>query len=150
MTPIELEIAPEWTPRVEALRARLGAERVDEWLVATHAVGTASLPGDEDLAFGFVQRVLMHLKNHRDRNCGMLFPKVDAEYRRFFDYFDGDGRIFLIFPGDGPDQMRYDPAWFRPMDLGFGYEQYYEVVPGAELAIVVAFLEAYAALQAAA
>lgn len=133
--------------RLAALRARLGAQRVDALVEAAAAVGTANLPGDEAPIFGFLQRILLHLRN-QDRGQGMLFPKTDAEYRRFYDYFDGEGRIVAIAPGDGPEQMRIDPAWVRPMPGMPAGEPYFEVAPGAGGEIVAAFLEAYAAMLA--
>lgn len=131
--------------RIARLRERLGAEKVDAVLQAADAVGASYLPGDQNRTFGLIQRVLVHLKN-RDHNLGMIFPKTDAQYRPFFDYNDGTGRIFVIEPGDGPGQLAMRDDWFREMDLGQSDITYYEVVPGRQVEIMLAFLEAYAQL----
>lgn len=130
--------------RQNALRAQLGPERVDALLEAAGLVGASYLPGEEDPVFGFLQRILIHLKN-QDRNQGMLFPKTDEEYKRFYDYFDGEGRIMKIEPGAG---MAVDPGWVRLMPDLPADHPFYEVAPGAGPAIVTAFLEAYAVLRA--
>lgn len=131
--------------RLADLRTRLGAKRVDAMLEAAGVVGASNLPGEETPIFGFLQRVLLHLRNH-DRGQGMIFPKTDAEYKRFYDYFDGEGRIVAIVPGDGPEDMRVDPGWVRPMAGMPADQPYFEVAPGAGPLIVTAFLEAYAAM----
>ena len=121
---------------LEDLKRALGADLVDDFLAAAGQVGRSYMVGDEDLVFGFLQRVLAQLKRD-DKNYGLVFPKYDERFRRMYDYFDGGGRIVVIRPGD---DMAIDPAWTRPR------EGYFEVAEGAETAIVLAFLEAYARL----
>lgn len=132
--------------RAAALRAALGDQAVDELLGAASAVGRAYLPGDEDLVFGFVQRALARLKQE-GRNRGLLFPKYDQDYRRMFDYMDGDGAVWVLRPGDGPGEVPADPAWFTDHDAGDPERAYFQVAEGAETAIMLAFLEAVAALK---
>lgn len=121
---------------LEDLRSTLGADLVADFLSAAGQVGRSYMVGDEDLVFGFLQRVLAQLKRD-DKNYGLIFPKYDERFRRMYDYFDGGGRIVVIRPGE---DMAIDPAWTRPM------EGYFEVAEGAETAIVAAFLAAYARL----
>lgn len=125
----------------KGLRDRLGDRLVDDFLAAASEVGRSYLTGDEDLVFGFLQRVLAHLRNS-GRNYGLIFPKRDRHYRPMFDYFDGDGRIFVIYPGAGsPDQLPIEPAWVVPV------ESYYEVSERATREIALAFLRVYAHLR---
>jgi hypothetical protein len=112
-------------------------------LAAARAVGRAYLPGDEDLAFGFVQRALVHLQQ-AGRPRGLLFPKFDAEYRRMFDYMDGEGTVWVLCAAD----VAVDPAWFVDHDAGDPERPYFQVAEGAETRIVQAFLDALAALKA--
>lgn len=139
--------APPLEDRLADLRTRLGAARVDSMIEAAGNVGSANLPFEEAPIFGFLQRILLHLRNN-DRPQGMLFPKTDAEYKRFYDYFDGEGRIVAIVPGEGPEDMTVDPTWVRHMPELPADQPFYEVVPGAGPLIVAAFLEAYAAMLA--
>ncbi|MDB5096285.1 MAG: hypothetical protein JWM80_706 [Cyanobacteria bacterium RYN_339] len=118
------------------LRERLGVALVQDFLAAAGQVGRSYMVGDEDLVFGFLQRVLAHLKRD-DKNYGLIFPKFDERYKRMYDYFDGGGRIVVIRPGE---DLVIDPAWTRPK------EGYFEVTEGAETQIVLAFLAAYARL----
>jgi hypothetical protein len=121
---------------IEDLRAELGAGLVDDFLAAAGQVGRSYMAGDEDLVFGFLQRVLAQLKRE-DKNYGLIFPKFDERFKRMYDYFDGGGRIVVIRPGE---DLPIDPAWTRPV------EGYFEVAEGAERAIVLTFLAAYARL----
>lgn len=126
-----------------SLRRALGAELVDDLVAGADAAGTQFLPGDEDLAFGFLQRVLARLKQD-GRNRGLLFPKYDADYRRLFDYMDADGAIWVL----RPEALGVDPAWFREQEVGDPERTYHELAPGAARAIVAAFLQALADLKA--
>jgi hypothetical protein len=120
------------------LRQQLGDPHVDAFLGAAKLVGRSYLSGDEDLVFGFIQRVLVHLRN-AGTGYGLIFPKLDQAYRRLFDYFDGDGRIFVIYPGsDRPDMLPIDPSWV--VSLG----DYYEVPEDKAPEIILAFLSVYA------
>lgn len=134
---------PAPPPDETALRARLGDALVDDFLFAAEAVGQAYLPGDEDLVFGFVQRMLARLKQE-GRNRGLLFPKFDADYNRLFDYFDPDGTIWVIRAAQVPCQ----PGWFVDHDAGDPERAYFGLTPGASTAIAHAFLAALAALKA--
>lgn len=136
----------ELAVRIEALRQRLEPARVDALLEAARQAGATALPADEHVVFGFVQRVLNRLKN-AGHNYGLVFPKTDGHYRRFFDYFDGDGRIVSIYPGEEPGMLAIAPDWSRPVEVG-GAVAYQEIMPGKEEEIAVSFLEAYAALRA--
>jgi hypothetical protein len=123
------------------LRRQLGDAHVDAFLGAAGLVGRSYLSGDEDLVFGFIQRVLAHLRN-QGTSYGLIFPKFDQAYRRLFDYFDGEGRIFVIYPGcDGPDMLCIDSAWVVPMG------DYYEVPEAQAPNIMLAFLAVYAHLR---
>jgi hypothetical protein len=133
--------------RLERLRAAVGAERVDAMLEAARQAGDSYLPGDQDPVFGFIQRALIQLKNS-GRNCGLIFPKQDPEFRRFVDYFDGEGRIIVIRPGDEPGGMHIEPGWVRPAEQSHPDCPFFEVAPGMAEAIMAAFLEAYAAMRA--
>ncbi len=138
---------PALAGRAETLRRTLGAEVVDDFLAAAAMVGSAYLPGDEDLVFGFVQRMLARLKL-AGRNRGLLYPKFDAHYNRMFDYMDADGAIWVLRPGDGPGEVPNRPSWFHEHDAGDPERRYFGLVPGAELAIALAFLAAWADLRA--
>ena len=124
----------------------LGREVVDDFLFGARLAGTSYLPGDEDLVFGFMQRVLARLKQE-GRNRGLLFPKLDAEYRRLFDYMGPDGTIWVLRPGDGHGEVPNRPEWFHAHDAGDPDRPYFGLNPGAELAIPLAFLAAWAALR---
>ena len=139
--------AADTRDRIERLKARLGDRRVDAMLEAAHATAGSYLPEEHHPAFGFLQRALIHLKNS-GRNCGLIFPKVDITYTRFIDYFDGEDRIFVIYPGDGPGQMRLDQGWLRPSPESHPDCAFWEVVPGMETELMLSFLEAYAELRA--
>lgn len=133
--------SPSSEARADRLRERFGGTLVDDFLMAGGQVGRSYLSGDEDLVFGFLQRVLAHLRI-QDKRYGLIFPKIDRAYRRMFDYFDGDGRIFVIYPGtDGPDMLPVLPEWTR--DLG----DYHEIPEEYAADIVLAFLEVYAHLR---
>lgn len=145
-----MEAAPspvETEARIARLKAQLGATRVEAMLEAARATAGSYLPGEHHPAFGFIQRALIHLKNE-GRNCGLIFPKVDGTYQRFIDYFDGEDRIFVIYPGDAPDQIRLDPNWLRESPLSHPDCTFYEVVPGMEIPLMLAFMEAYAVMRA--
>lgn len=126
----------------ESLRRSLGADLVDDLVFGAEAAGTQFLPGDEDLTFGFLQRVLTRLKRE-GRNRGLLFPKVDGEFRRYFDYMDADGAIWVVWP----HAVGVDPAWFREQEVGDPERTYHELAPGAAPAIVAGFLRALADLK---
>lgn len=138
---------PSLVGRAESLGRTLGREVVDDFLAAAHLVGRTYLPGDEDLVFGFVQRLLTRLKLE-GRNRGLLFPKYDAEYNRLFDYMDADGTVWVLRHGDGPGEVPEGRAWFHEHDAGDPERPYFGLEPGAELEIPLAFLEAWAALRA--
>lgn len=138
---------PSLAGRAEALRRSLGVEVVDDFLSAAASVGRSYLPGDEDLVFGFVQRMLARLKQ-ADRNRGLLYPKFDAHYNRMFDYMDADGSIWVLRPGDGPGEVPHEPGWFHEHDAGDPERRYFGLTPGAEHEIALAFLAAWADLRA--
>jgi hypothetical protein len=115
------------------LRSSLGDALVEDFLAAAGQAGRSYMVGDEDLVFGFLQRVLAQLKRE-DKNYGLIFPKFDERFKRMYDYFDGGGRIVVIRPGE---DLAIDPAWTRPV------EGWFEVREGAERSIVLAFLAAY-------
>ena len=124
-----------------SLRTRLGDRLVDDFLNASGVVGRSYLSGDEDLVFGFIQRVLAHLRI-QGTNYGLIFPKRDETYQPMFDYFDGDGRIFVIYPGDdGPDKLPISADWVHSMG------EYFEVPEAKTREIVWAFLAVYAHLR---
>lgn len=137
---------PSLARRAASLRDTLGPEVVDDFLAAAATVGRSFLPGDEDLVFGFVQRMLARLKQ-AGRNRGLLYPKFDAHYNRMFDYMDADGAIWVLRPGEGRGEVPHRPGWFVEHDAGDPERQYYGLTPGAELAIALAFLEAWADLH---
>lgn len=110
---------------------------VEDMHDAARGVGRAYLPGSEDLVFGFVQRVLVRLQQ-AGRPRGLLFPKFDAEYRRMFDYMDGEGGVWVLLAAD----VKADPAWFTDHDAGDPEQAYFQVSEGAETRIVQAFLDA--------
>ena len=123
-------------PNEAHVRAQLGDELVDDFLHAAHEVGRAYLTSDESLVFGFIQRVLLHMRN-QGRNRGLLFPKLDERYRPMFDYFDGEDRIAVITV----DDMPLDPAWIAER------EGYFEVPLEQARPILLAFLTAYVNLR---
>lgn len=135
--------------RVARLREALGGERVDAMLEAARAAGDSYIPGDQHPVFGFIQRALISLKNS-GRNCGLIFPKVDPEYNRFIDYFDGEDHIVVIYPGDGPGEMRLEETWMLEAAESHPDCRFYQVAPGAADAIMIAFLTAYAHWRAVA
>ena len=144
---MEAAFAPATLARIERLMAQLGEPRVSAMLEAARATAGSYLPEEHHPAFGFLQRALIHLKNG-GRNCGLIFPKVDGTYQRFIDYFDGEDRIFVIYPGDGRGMMALDESWLRPSPESHPDCRFYEVVPGMEIELMLAFLEAYAGLRA--
>lgn len=137
---------PALARRAETLRHQIGEEVVEDFLSAASAVGRTYLPGDEDLVFGFLQRMLTRLKQE-GRNRGLLFPKLDATYNRMFDYMDADGSIWVLRPGSGEGEVPHRPSWFLEHDAGDPERLYFGLAPGAELEISLAFLEAWATLR---
>jgi hypothetical protein len=132
--------------RLAPLYDALGHERVDAMLEAAEAAGGSYLPGDQEPVFGFIMRALISLKNG-GRNYGLVFPKQDGGFKRFIDYFDGEGGIYIIYPGTGPGEMRMDPEWIRPAAESHPDCPFFEVAPGAGPLMMASFLEAYAALR---
>lgn len=138
---------PDTESRIARLTTQLGAGRVEAMLEAARATAGAYLPGEHHPAFGFIQRALIHLKND-GRNCGLIFPKVDGHYQKFIDYFDGEDRIFVIYPGsDAPDRIRLDESWLRESPQSHPDCPFFEVVPGCEVELMLSFLEAYAHMR---
>jgi hypothetical protein len=150
MIPRMADLPPDPDPalagRIAALRPILGTEVVDDFLRAAAEVGRGYLPGDEDLVFGLLQRVLGRMQQG-GRHYGRIFPKFDGHFNRYFDFCGPDGTIWVMRPGAGRGAVPHDPAWFRDLEAGDPERAYYEVVPGAATAIVVAFLEAWASLR---
>jgi len=137
---------PELFPHQAHLVEALGPEEVTLFLTTAPNTGRMHLPGGEDLVFGFIQRVLIRMQQDGHYR-GRIFPKFDATYQRMFDYMDADGTVWVVRPGDGPGEVPNRLEWFRDQDLDDPEQAYFEVVEGADTAIVLAFLEALAHLK---
>jgi hypothetical protein len=119
----------------------------DAFTPAAHGVGHTHLPGNEHPLFGFLQRILVHLK-HQGIAAGLIFPKVDGRtFEALFDYCDPDGTIWVLRVGSQPGEVIYTPEWFVEEDLGDPDMTYYRIKPDVIETAVEAFFEALSELK---